>query len=366
MKAQDVINQLLARLPQETDKFTDTYALSAMVHSAPTLTVDTSVPHLSKVNNLFHVIGARTPITISSFTRVDAVGTIVTAVPHDRTVEAKASLNTVTTSGATEAEFNSTFTILDVVDRNTITVTMTDAGPTTATGSPVGDDLDRYDRSYNRLLAVATAPSAVQFTATTSITGASSPLIGAASVRMRPRISGAIDLDRAADAYTKQGVDKYWAYVLLGDVVASRGLEHSGDAIDRQPLEESWKQQTQAPFSIAVFAPAKTDIAARAVQDSMRDLFGPIARCLLGKKFATQLSNSLCGAVNFVGHGTLQNTGGVYVHGFSFEAVEELGFGDTVGYNDNVAFRDVDMTVTPDLDAAQGDGEMTATAELDL
>lgn len=371
MKAKDVINQLITCLPLESKLFTDNFLLAALANAEPVITVDTAVPHQAKAKNLFHLVGTRSQIDITSFARAGAVGTIITTTPHDRTFERVPALDQVTVRGATEDEFNGTFVITGVVDRNTIQVVMFDPGtpPTAlATGSPVGEDLGRFDRSFDRLLSVDSIIDTTQFTATTVVTGApASPLItSGAEVRLRPRISGAINLDRAMEAYTSQADGKLWAYVILGDTTASRGQDHASDATDRQVLDESWKQQVIVPFSVAVFAPSKNNIAARAVRDSMSDLWAPLSRCLLGQTFPTQLSNGICGGVNFVGHGTLQNAGGFYVHGFSFEVVEELGFGDTVGYNDNVAFRNIDITIIPDLDADQGEGEMTAVAALDM
>ena len=365
MRARDVIAQLLQTLPQLTDKFTDTVALQSVAHAEPTLTVNTSVPHNLRVGNQFHLVGVKSTIQISSFTRAGAVGTITFARAHDRILHSDTSLNTVTVSGATEAEFNGTFVITAVPNRTTMTVTMTDAGPTTATGSPVAEDADSFLRDYNRLYSVATITDTDTFTATTTITGADAPVTSSAELRVKPRITGAIDLERAMETYTAQGADKLWAFVILGDVQASRGQEHRSDSIDRQFHDVSWSQQVVAPFSIVIMASVSNEIAARAARDTMTELWSPLCRSVLGSRFDSQLAVAQCEPVNFVGHGVLQYDRGMYVHGFSFEAVEELGFDDTIGYSDSVAFRDIDYTITPDLDASQGDGEMSGTIDLD-
>lgn len=363
MRARDVIAQLLTRLPLVTDKFSDTIVMASALHAEPTLTINTTGAHGLVVGNYFHLVGTKSPISITSFTRAGTVGTITFSRAHDRVLESFAP--TITTQGAVESQFNGTFTILSVPTRTTMTVLMADSGPTTSTGTRVAVDADSYVRSYNRLFSVASITDEDTFTATTSITGADAPDIAAATLRVKPRISGAVTLDRAVETYTRQGASKFWAYVVMGDVTASRGLEHKSDAVDRQLADGGFRQQVVSPFSVVVFAPATDDVAARRVRDEMSELWAPVCRSLLGSRFPSQLASSLCGEVNFVGHGMLDYQKGYYVHGFAFQAVEELGFNDTIGYNDSVAFRDVDYTMTPDLGAPQGQGKMTGTANLD-
>ena len=363
MKARDVIAQLLACLPQETSKFTDTIPMSAASHSEPTLTISTVGAHSLAVGNLFHLVGVHSPIPVSSFGRSGTIGTIVFSRAHDRTLESFRP--TVEISGANEASFNGVKTIVGVPNRTTIEVLMTNSGPTAATGAIVGRDVDSVARSYGRMYAVASVVDADTITATTSITGASAPDISQAELRVKPRISGAVDLDRAVEAYTKQGSGKFWAFVILGDAQASRGQEHRSDGVDRQICDQSFRQQVVVPFSVVVIAPAKDDIAARRVRDEMVDLWRPLCRCLLGKQFDTSLGVTPGGAVNFKGHGPLGYEKSFYVHGFAFECAEVLGFDDTIGYSESVAFRDIDYTIIPDLDADQGAGSMSGTIDLD-
>lgn len=366
MKSSDVINQLLATLPQETDKFTDTVAVSSASYSAPTLTVGTSGVHGLSVNNLFHLVGANTPIPVTTLIRSGTQGAIITSRAHDRTFENIAARDVVTLSGFNEPEFNGQFVVSGIPNRTGISIVMPDSGATSGTGPGVVEDVDRIDRSFNRLLSVATVPSTTQITSTSSITGADSPLIANASLRVKPRISGAVSFERAVEAYTKQNTNQWWAYVVLGDSQSSRGQDHRDDSVDAQILDTGFRQQVSSPFSVLVFAPATDDIAGRRVADEMRDLWGPMCRCLLGKKFPSQLGNSTCNPVQFSGHGLIDYATAYVVHGFAFEATEELGFVDTIGYSESVAFRDIDMTVTPNLDAAQGDGNMNDTIDLDV
>ena len=365
MRARDVIAQLLQTLPQLTDKFTDTVAMQSVTYGAPTLTVNTSVSHNLQVGNQFHLVGVTNTIGVSAFTRSGTVGTITTSRAHDRTLFTDTSLNTVVASGADQAQFNGTFVISDVPNRTTLKVVMADTGPTTSTGTRVIDNSDRFDRDYDRLYSVATVTDSDTFTAASTITGADAPVITSAQLRVKPRISGAIDLERAIETYTAQGADKLWAYVVLGDVQASRGQEHRSDGIDRQFHDVSYRQQVISPFSVVIMASVKSEIAARAARDLMTELFSPLCRCILGSKFRTELDDPQSLPVNFVGHGVIQYDRGLYVHAFSFEAVEELGFNDTIGYSDSVAFRNIDYGITPDLDASQGDGTMSGTIDLD-
>lgn len=363
MKARDVIAQLLACLPQETDRFTDTIPMSAAAHVEPTLTISTVGAHGLVAGNLFHLVGVHSPIPVSSFTRSGTTGTIVFSRAHDRTLESFRP--TLEITGANEASFNGIKTIVGVPNRTTIEVAMTNSGPTSATGTIFGRDVDSIARSYSRMYAVDSVIDADTLTAETTIVGASGPDITQAELRVRPRVSGAVDLDRAIEAYTKQGAGKFWAFVVLGDVQASRGQEHRSEGVDRQACDQSYRQQVVVPFSVVVIAPAKDDIAARRVRDEMVDLWRPLCRCLLGKQFESALGFTPGGAVNFKGHGPLEYEKSFYAHGFAFEATEVLGFDDTIGYSESVAFRDIDYTIIPDLDADQGAGSMSGTIDLD-
>ena len=60
----------------------------------------------------------------------------------------------------------------------------------------------------------------------------------------------------------------------------------------------------------------------------------------------------------FVNHGLNRYDGAIYVHEFNFECSTEFVFDDTAGYDDDVAFRDIDMTQDSNLGSTTADALM--------
>ena len=117
------------------------------------------------------------------------------------------------------------------------------------------------------------------------------------------------------------------------------------------------------PVSVFVAFPTASDqIAGRQVRDLAEDLFRDICRSILFKKFSTGLFNDLNNPLQFVSHGTEVYNTAFYIHRYSFEQVADLYFQDTVGFDEDVAFRDISLSIAVD----PGTGENPLTAEIDL
>lgn len=359
MKAQAIINQLAIALPNFSDKFTTNFDITSLTRSSTTVTATTSVAHGLVVGKQVNIVGAKTPITITSLTRAGAIGTLVTGADHDMTEIFSTS---VELSGAVEAEFNGTFTILTVPNRRTITFTMADSGPTTATGSPLLLNGTSYLQQYNGLKEITAVPSTTTFDYEVTDATLFTPAAGTIKAKTDPRITGAVSVERIVESYTKKEVDEYWAFVVLGDVFASKSRKIESDATDNQQRGNEFRQQTIQPFSIIVVAPVKQEIAARAVRDDMEVIFRPICRSVLFKAYDSQLFVGAQNPSQFVDHGFLAYNTAVYIHGFNFESVADITFDDTVGYDDDVAFRDIISNMTIDL----GTREDPLTANIDL
>lgn len=358
MKASDVVTQLAIRLPQFTDKFTDNYSVTSLTRSGTTVTATTAANHTLKVGGQTNVVGAQTPISVTSISRAGVVGTMVTATNHDFTEGVSTE---VIVTGAAEAEFNGTFTLLTVPNRKTVTFTMADSGATVATGTPLLHNGSSVFKSYNGLYAVTAVPAANQFQYEVTDSTLFTPASGTIEARTMPRISAAVTGDRASDAYTKQGVDSLWAFVVLGDVFASKDRNTLSDATSDIKRNEHYKQPLIQPLSVYIFFPASTEIAARQARDNAEDIFRPLCRSLLFKGFDSGLYVGQQNTVNFVDHGLSAYTTAFYAHVFNFQQVVDITFEDTVGYDEDVAFRDIDLTMGVDV----GTGVMTATIDLD-
>jgi hypothetical protein len=359
MKAEDLINQLAIALPNFSDKFTTNFDITSLTRSGTTVTAVTSAAHNLAVNKQINIVGAKTPIGITTLTRAGVIGTLVTDADHDMTEVYSAN---VELSGSNEAEFNGTFTVLSVPNRRTVTFTMSDSGPTTATGIPLLLNGSSYLKQYNGLKEVDTVPSTTSFTFEITDTTLFSPAAGTIKAKAEPRISGAISVERIVDAYTKKAQDEYWAFVVLGDVFASKSRKIESDATDNQQRGNEFRQQIIQPFTIVVAIPTKTEIAARAARDEAEDLMRPICRSILFKKFDSQLFVGAQNPSQFVDHGFTAYNSAFYIHSYNFESTADITFDDTVGYDDDVAFRDIITNMTIDL----GTREDPLTANIDL
>lgn len=360
MKAQDIVAQLAVLLPQYTDKFTTDYNIISLTRSGTTVTCQTDVAHGLTVNKQVNITGAKTPLTINSLTRTGIYGTLITDNPHDLTEN---YLPTVELTGATEAEFNGDFSIISIPDRYTVVFQMTDAGPTTATGSPLLLNGSSALQQYNGLRKVETVPTADTFTYEITNTTLYSPAYGTITAKTSPRISAIASPDVAIDAYTAMGANDFWAFVSLGDVIASKSRAIESDATDNLQRSNHYRQQLIFPLSILVFIPTSTQILARKARDDAEEIFRPLCRSLLGSKLDSGLYTGSQNPISFVSHGLYAYNKAYYIHQYNFETVADLSFDDTIGYDLDVAFRDIDLSMY--LDIGTGEDPLTAAINLD-
>ena len=356
MKAADVVLQLNVLLPQLTNLFTNEVAVTSLSRSGSIMTALCDEKHDLTAGDAVAISGAVTQIVVT-MTRSEAIGTAVSATDHDLTT---AIAPTVTFSGATESEFVGTFTVLTIPNRRTITFTMADAGPTTATGSPVIEGAESALRDYNTTYAVLETPTVSSFTFTEPATTLADPSPTSTIVaRSKPRVSAGISIERCVDAYTAQADGEYWLFVVLADVEASKNRKIGSDAVDNLTHANEFRQQITQPFSVFVFIPVTGELAARLARDQVTDLFPLISRCVLFHKFDSGLTVGAQGAVQFVSHEIFDYNTAVYVHGFNYQQTVDLILEDTVGPDLDVAFRNIDLTLIPQLN---GTGTLTASA----
>lgn len=361
MKVSDVVTQLQVRLPQLTDKFTTDVSIASITRSSTVMTAICNGKHGLKTGSAVAIEGAIAPIPITSLTRSGVVGTLATTTDHDLT---EPIAPTITISGATEAEFNGEFTRLAVSNRKTITFTMADSGATTATGSPVLENAESALRNYNGTFQVDSVPNENTFTYTHAVTNLPDP-IGTITARVNPRISAAINIDRAAAGYTSQPVNKYWLFVVIESVDASKSRQIASDATDNLQRGNFFRQQILQPFTLYVFIPVTREIAARGSRDLAEELFQPLCQAVLFHQFDSQLDVGAQGPVQFVTHGVFSYDTALYVHAYSFEQVVDLSFDDTVGPFEDVAFRDIDLTIFPDVGGGTGISFVDIDIDLD-
>lgn len=361
MIAEDFVLQLALKLPQLTDEFTDSLAVTSLTRAGTTVTVETDAVHNLAPDQGVSIVGALTPILISSLTRVIGIGTLVTDADHDITL---GSQDTVELDGSTEAEFNGTFTILSVPNRRTVTFTMDDSGATTATGDPLLLDGSSVLQGYNGIFPVATVPTPTSFTYEVTDSTLFTPASGTITAQANARISAAINFERALDAYDQHPAPSNWLFVVMEDANASKNRRELSDAVSDTQRQQYFQQKVIEGVSLYFFTPTGTDqIAGRQGGDLARTLFIPICQSILFHRFDSGYFVGEYNPLQFVSHGFHAYNTATYMHRYSFEQVSPLLFEDTIGASEDVAFRDIDFSMA--LDVGTQIEKLTAAINLD-
>lgn len=362
MKASDIVLQLAQKLPLFSERFTDELSVDSISAVGGLVTVVTSGAHGLTSGIVINISGVLSPLEISSLTRNGTVGTLELnpGVSHDFT-ENIPEYSIAILSGSNEAEFNGTFNVLNVPNRNTITFEMTDTGPTVATGSSILQNGFPPNKGYNGYKSVNVV-DATSFTYSASGNLAISGVLTNALFRTTPRISATVSLERILESYTKQLPEKCWLFVVLGDTSSSKDRQILSDATSNTQRGSYLRQQIIESVNIYVVVPTTDSIAGRKARDIVEDEFKNICKSLLFKKFPTGFYEDTPAPLQFVSHGFIAYNTAFYIHGFTFEQVANLYFEDSVGYSEDVAFRDLNV----EMFLQQGTQEDSWNSEIDL
>lgn len=345
MLASDVVNALANGIVSQTDNYTTNIAVNSLTSVNNVVTCETATDHGMVVGRNFVMTGALTPLEIDTFTRSGTVGTITTLNDHDATTGIPVNADV---EGATEPEFNGSFVITRVVNRRTLEVEMIDAGPVAATGVPVLTNASNACGIYNGAFTVTAVNSTTEFEYQTELPIPSSTAIGAPELRTNARVVASVTIDRIIDMYTDNPPTDYYLYVVLDDVPANKNRGIFTDAVDDIQLSQEYTQQIIQGCSVYLVIPASTEVSGALARDEAERQFALICKSILFKPFDSMLHNGASRPLQFVGHGFAIYNAAYYMHSYSFQQVAEMVFDDTVGYDVDVAFRDISMTQSID------------------
>jgi len=365
MKCEHVINQLQTVLPNYTDLFTNKIAIVSLTYSNGLVTCTTENEHNLVDNQQVTIIGAKNTIKILTLVRSGMIVRVVTETDHDLTfgqVDKSLGKKRADISGCDQTEFNNSFKLFEVINRRTFDVIVPDLGPITGNGSPILENGARQPGFNGRQIITITGIHTFTYPVNQVLSAKSKiTTIGDALIKINPRISGSISVERATDAYTAQCNGELWAFVVLGDVIASKDRKVMSDLTATAKRNTGWNQRLSQPFTVYVFSPSSDEHAGRIVRDLMEDVFKWLARSLIGVAFDTGLASIDQYATTFLNHGFNSYTNAYYIHEFNFESAADITSDDIVDIQYNVAFRDIDISITPDF----GSEEATAKINLD-
>lgn len=370
MRAQDIVDKLSAKIPLFTSGFSESLNILSITVAGTTATVTTDGAHNLIDGQNVAIIGAEAPVQIdtASFARTGSFATFETLQDHDLTLSARdiaAGGKTITISGAAEAEFNGTFSLLQVINRRKLVIAVADAGPTTISGSPIVEDAN--GGVFNGLFS-ATNLTASTFDVTIPVAYPLDAVVDSAAAQVSIRILSVLDIEQYLQTvYTKKLVGDDTLVVQLGDVTLSKKRNEETDAASSTSGEYSYTPTLIQPFAIYIVMNVTDDLTAAEARDKVESeyipaIFASVARA----KFDTGFSYANFRAT-FTGHGVFaysdanSNGTAVYAHEVTFEQLVQLTKADMADTDDSVAMRDVNYTLTTDV----GTGELTAAIDLD-
>jgi len=370
IKSETIIQQLQGTLPFYTDYFSEkVLTVSSLSISGTTATATTSIAHGLTTGERVAIKEADTVIGIDSLTftanaGISATGgtvTVTTTTNHNFT---EGFGQSVTIADATEADYNGTFSVVATPNRRTITYTITTNPTSPVTGTPVVEY--RYPVNtggYNGLYEI-TVVDATTFTYTVTQTGLTANARGAIKALNGLRISGAVSQERAIGAYTSQGLNTLWGFVILGDTTTSKDRHVSSDAQNTYGPGDVFRSRVIIPFSLLVMTPSINDIAGRKARDLMEDVKVPLFKSLLRARLTTVLSSNEVYATTYNGDFFLGYVDAYYTHQFQFETVADIVEEDTLDYYD-VPFIDFDLIFKDPLEE-DGDDIIMQTLDVSL
>lgn len=337
MKAEDIIKQLILVLPQQNNYFGEEVTVSNLTRSGNTVTVTTNVNHNLSTGQFINIKGAKKVTEITNLEQSNGVATATTTTDHDLT---EGFFEEVEIEGADQADYNGTHTLLSVPNRQTFTFSVNESATSPATGSEIlltNSGVGNYNGRYQ-----ITVTSSTEFTYTID-TQPYSPGKGSIVTQKNIRISGAVSVERAIDAYTKQSPNNLWAFVVLGDTVTSKDRSVLNDTVAQRDSANDFRMRLIKDFSVYVVVPSKNSIAARAERDLMEDLEVDIYKSIVGQKFSSGLTESVWSQVVPIVNGFYDYVGPYYVHRFQFQNTVDVIHEDTSVDPPTRAFRDIEI-----------------------
>ncbi len=376
MKTRHIINHLRRWLPTFTDAFTDELNVVSMTRLGANIAVTTVEDHNLAVGSYVTIFGAKNPIDISNLIAEESreivryglqvnpglkgqnmidlginIAIAETAQDHDLT---EGYQEKILIENAANAAYNGEHYLLKVPNRRKFMYLLDSLPPTPDISSPkLLEDLKYGFEGFHKVDSIIDPKSYLYSTEFEAKLGNAAE--GTITARVKPRITGAVTIDRAIESYTPQAVDKMYAFVILNDTSANKDRAINTDATASHGIGEDFRHLILNPFSIFIFVPSKTEIAGLNARDDMQDVLPALCKGLVAYTFPPDFLTQPYSGIIFTGHGFYAYTPVTYIHEFNFEAQEYMRLGDVFEEYINVAFRDISMTHKSYLNPDTGD-----------
>jgi hypothetical protein len=350
MKLQPIINQLAVYLPFATTRFTDQLTIIGASQTGTTVTIETSIDHNLTVGDTIVVtdIVIKIPIISITLNSSDNTITVRTSLDHGLTDSFDFSSNqpktskftpTVTLIDVSESEYNGTFNIINVPNRNVFVAQLVNV----PVSPPSNDGYSlRYSFSdYNGVKVVSNIISSAEFEYTVNLSS-DTETTNSGLIHTSPRISGAIDLTRAEESYTKQVSGKYWLFVSQGSSVASKNREFLNDSVDMWGSGIDYRQRVLETINVFIFVPTSDQLSGRSGIDSLEDIKLALFKSLIRFRPPSIYNSGSSFALTYNSSQTIVYNTAYIIQQYSFDAAFDITYYDTFIPNVYVPFRNIE------------------------
>jgi len=324
MRIREIEYQLRTYIPLHTDKFVSWSSVVSYSVSTNIATIQTTLSHGLSVGDIVHLRDVIFPNPITSLTQSQGVGTAI--LQHDTDFTFPNS-ETITISGANEADYNGTFNIISIPDRQTINFDIPFTAPVTATGSPVSEEVNLL--RYNGLFQVVSIPTATTFTI--AVDGPN--FIALSGVEFYNiadvRIVGEISEERMLNSYTNQDIDVWWMFIVASTSNVSKNKDIATDFDFSYSQGDYIRQQVQESFTLYVVVPSQDTITTVDDQDICRnELKLSIINSIVGF-FPLKLYRNSYEGVYYESDSISTYNTSYYIHAYNFSTTVNLASPDT-------------------------------------
>ena len=312
-----ILNHVQEYLPRLTDLFSNNIVVAGeIIAGTPQVLQITEVSHGKVAGDKISLIDGKIDNNITSvqlFT--DPAGNTLrftTGTPHDLTLGYSAS---VELSGFTDSGLNSTFSLVDVPDRNTFEISYDTLPSLTGTevlrefwevgingiftiDRKIDDDTYEIDLNDSPIFSLGVLPSLKR--------------VG------ELRMSVAIDAERVRASYTKRNANELWLYIIMGDSAASKSRTTKTDATANNTSQNESRILMINTFSIMVVFPTEGQtLGGDAVQLAWETIYQYMLSVAAGISFDDfGLYSSV---TTLIDHGSSVYNNAFYAHSYTFE-----------------------------------------------
>jgi hypothetical protein len=353
MKTETIIRQLYSTIPNFTNLFSDQVEIDSMSISGDILTINTATNHELQNNQYISITGARTPTPITEIVISNNIATATTDRDHDLT---EGFFENVEIAGSDISDINGTHKLKSVPNRFTFVFEINLADQ--AINDPEMVLLTAGVNNYNGRYAVNIIDNS-SFSLELPFNSSLLPR-GNVTIHKNIRISGAVNIERAIEGYTKQKPNDLWLFAILNDTETSKDQMTPSDARAVRGGSLDFRLKLMKNFSLYVVVPATSSISGRPERDLMEDISVYIYKSILNIELDQETLGTVWSVVP-LNNGFFDYVRAYYVHEFQFQTVIELVNEDTAFGPMTRAFRDISVEML-DYD----DSKLTPPAKADI